>query len=1152
MSELIDHLELDGRFMRSIALDRDLTDPRALDSYLITPAAISVLELVGETFAQKRPQRAWKIVGPYGSGKSALGLLIAHLMQAGVHDSILPRLARVAPITALHFDAESNRLPLAIVGSRSSIGEALAREILKVSERWSKTRPVTTLRKRIDLAAGQYDGLSFSANVTALLQDFIGAALSQGYTGVLLLIDELGKFVEHAALRPEEGDLMALQRVAELACRPEDDTLAVITMLHQHFSEYARGVGRSLEDEWHKVAARFEEIAFDEPIERYALFAAHALGVKPTILEHTAIRERAVALYEQAQQKQLLRFNSKTDAEILAKPYCLYPLHPLTVAAMAVVSKRYGQSERSFHAFLRGHEPFGLRGFASSSLVDASSWLGLPEVFEFLASGHSLRFRDLAMERRWTFARTVADQVESTHAADMAVFKTIAVLELAQSTLRQPISLPLLQFALGYAFDASVIGQALERLVDRELLLHRRKTNEYALAVSEAVNIEAVYEQAADKPEAELLVLGLHRLTSSHPVIASRHYDKTGVIRTLSAVIATPDAWPQRKQPLENELRPDGELHVILADQAVSAQQPLVAQKVAQVSDPLVLTCLLPLSKDAKQALVEYSTWCLVQELVNTRRLDPWTNRYVDVRLGASREKVQQKVLSELLFPVGQSGPGFHHCGKLVPDGERMNLSRVASWLFDQVFPRSPKIVNELINKDNPSPAIVLGRQKLFEKLIAGNFDAPLFKDNEFPPERLIASTLLLNTGLLTEAKDGAWQVHEPKAGAKTDIRQVWIAIGDVLSSSERPNFQQVLTALAQPPLGLRAGPAGVWIVMYLLTRRRSCAVFERNTFVLELTAEHLARMFRNPKQFELRELPVGNESTALLHDYRNALAAVGFEPYGALSYIEIARTMIRWVSRLSEYSAGTVAISPDAKLVRTSVLRATDPIRLLTVELPEHFGPSKTKDISFEKWLTDVLVEISLTQRRLQDDVIRALTEGFSLSGGLKQIRAQLQHDCAEAVTDLAEAKLKSFILRCTNLTLTDEKWLDSVAGLLVERPLDTWRDETLPRFKQSLLELCGHYKRWIKLVRQSGTNKRAGERFLEVTMTLPSGEETSVFVAASDEAKQMAKSVAASVMQEAAGNRGQAIAALAQALTELQQAVGNEKDAAGERKAG
>ncbi|WP_164673260.1 hypothetical protein, partial [Pseudomonas viridiflava] len=90
--------------------------------------------------------------------------------------------------------------------------------------------------------------------------------------------DEVGKSIEHAALYPEHGDLIALQQIAEYACTNGDDKLIVVAMLHQHFASYAAGVGRALNDEWHKVAARFEEVPFDEPVERYAHFTSNALG----------------------------------------------------------------------------------------------------------------------------------------------------------------------------------------------------------------------------------------------------------------------------------------------------------------------------------------------------------------------------------------------------------------------------------------------------------------------------------------------------------------------------------------------------------------------------------------------------------------------------------------------------------------------------------------------------------------------------------------------------------------------------------------------------------------------------------------------------------------------------------------------------------
>lgn len=82
MSErIINLLTLGGRHTRSIALDRDLHDDSIVDGYLITPNALGALKQIGENLAKGSAQRAWKIVGPYGSGKSALGVMLAQLMS---------------------------------------------------------------------------------------------------------------------------------------------------------------------------------------------------------------------------------------------------------------------------------------------------------------------------------------------------------------------------------------------------------------------------------------------------------------------------------------------------------------------------------------------------------------------------------------------------------------------------------------------------------------------------------------------------------------------------------------------------------------------------------------------------------------------------------------------------------------------------------------------------------------------------------------------------------------------------------------------------------------------------------------------------------------------------------------------------------------
>ena len=390
----------------------------------------------------------------------------------------------------------------------------------------------------------------------------------------------------------------------------------------------------------------------------------------------------------------------------------------------------------------------------------------------------------------------------------------------------------------------------LMQLASRGLLLHRRQRNEYVLAVSDAVNIEALFEDASQHSEGELLLFGIRQLTSSHSVIANRHYGQTGVIRTMEIVVGTTDVWPTSDSRRDDQNQADGYFHVVLVDQKSPEEIALVTKKLQATEDVLTLFCALTISPTAKQALMNHSKWCMVHDHVSRKRIDPWTNRYIEARTAEAREEVERLVLSELTPQADKPGPGFYHHGTVVTDSKQMNLSRAASWLFDSVFPICPRIINELINKDRPAPAITMARQRLFEQLLSGKTDTPLFAQDDFPPERLITATLLRETGIFVDNEKGHWRLQEPTIGAMVNITHVWEKIGTLLCRDERPNFVEILEELAKPPLGLRAGPAGVWVVLYLLIRKNSCAVFERSTFVLELTVEHLARMFKNPGLF--------------------------------------------------------------------------------------------------------------------------------------------------------------------------------------------------------------------------------------------------------------------------------------------------------------
>ena len=86
--------------------------------------------------------------------------------------------------------------------------------------------------------------------------------------GLLLVIDEMGKFLEQASRG--EGDVYFFQQLAEEASRSKGKLL-VVGILHQAFDDYAHKLAREVRDEWLKVQGRFADmplnIAAEEQIE---------------------------------------------------------------------------------------------------------------------------------------------------------------------------------------------------------------------------------------------------------------------------------------------------------------------------------------------------------------------------------------------------------------------------------------------------------------------------------------------------------------------------------------------------------------------------------------------------------------------------------------------------------------------------------------------------------------------------------------------------------------------------------------------------------------------------------------------------------------------------------------------------------------------
>ena len=289
---------INPRFLRSTHLERDFFDPDSCARYILTDFTRSCVERLTEGLLTNSTRRAWRLTGDYGTGKSSFALVLAHLF-AGHQNGLLKELRRSIKVNDLSPD-NLNLAPILITGSRSPLRiallSALQNSLVTTFPKGSKAQFPQGLQRILEVSEENIVSQSkpgISQNERSKIPSITDKEIVEGFiefsqfakakskeSGILLILDELGKFLEFAAMYPDHQDIYLLQQLAEASTRSGNTPLFVLGILHQGFSAYADRLDGTSKQEWEKVAGRFEEILFNQPLEQVVYLLSSALGIQ--------------------------------------------------------------------------------------------------------------------------------------------------------------------------------------------------------------------------------------------------------------------------------------------------------------------------------------------------------------------------------------------------------------------------------------------------------------------------------------------------------------------------------------------------------------------------------------------------------------------------------------------------------------------------------------------------------------------------------------------------------------------------------------------------------------------------------------------------------------------------------------------------------
>ncbi len=1038
-------ISINQRYKSSTRIDVEHNNYKTfIDDFILHGTAVNILDTLGRDFIGNA-QRAYTITGPYGSGKSTLGLFLSSLLSK---DKLERDYAFKKIVT-------SNNVLVDISTS------------FKINHGWNVIKHVCGLESpanSILISIHKALGVSFDATEINNLDDqsclnIIKSMLSKSSSkadGFLLLIDEMGKALDFQARANK--DLHLFQSLADISQQAKNPVI-LIGFLHQSFSDYAKNKDVKAQKEWAKVQGRYRDLSFNPSIDESLVLVGDSLSKDADIskkleLKYETLISNALECF-QAQNR-----NKKALTQTL-------PLDPLVSLLLGPISRRrFSQNERSLFGFLASHEKLGFREFLLKKYSDNNSDLSLylPEqLWDYLH--HNLHHQIISSHdsKAWLEGCDAIYRAgQKGNDLHIAITKLIALLTIFGFHYHLHAKKAFISaYFVARGLDVSEVDAAIHELESWTVVIYRQKHD--ALFIFQGSDID-VNNLLLEKIES---VSQGYDWTSvcniSESILATAHYHKTGTMRwantrlvaDLNEIDFSEDYVPLTGEPFLNFLLPtDESLSNALSKQSQTLSYAAIGQ--IETLDSLKAAAFELI---ALKDIVKHET-NVTHDLIAKKELE--------TRIKTAQYNVEREL--NLAF---RNAIWSYRGARL----DSLPLPMIASQIADDIFDRSPEVINELINRSKPSGSANSALRKLMIAMLEdGDKEDLNFPAESFPPEKGLYLSCLKSKGWHIRTEEGFVFPNQAKIDSiKKNVKMnaLWSSGFDFIKNSkEMVTMDEIYTHWMKPPFGLTAGLCRVYGLALLKSLEGQVAFYDLDStkqfiFIPELDEELVTKIYKHPTEAGVRYYEISEIQTHLLDTL--AKATIGDRKGDdvilgiAKHIVKIVHTLPAWVKKTSGESFsskdGANGLTQQAREFRNKVLAAHDPYKLILDDLPEIFQLNiKDPDLDYKlaQSLKTAIEDLSAQHDMLLSGFMKVIEDGL----GAKADSQALKVRCERVFSMAQRPNVKELASRLIKFidTRSNFEQIISLSAGVSER---NWTDKHLRIGLDELQTLCIQFRR-------------------------------------------------------------------------------------------
>lgn len=1024
MSKMLsDVIDIQRHFLRSVNISLDFERIDAIQGYILQPSVKDLLATTANHLTQTQ-QKAFTWTGPYGGGKSLLALTLASL--AGGDEDLSQTATSILQSDQTqelidYFASNKPWLVLPITGTRAAIED--------------------------EIQSSLFEALPPKANpkVGVIQQLTTIAEKNPEYEGVLLIIDELGKFLEHAAYTG--GDIGFYQELAEAAARCKGK-FVVIGILHQAFEQYAFRLGVEAQLEWAKVQGRYVDIPLFATADETLSLIGKAVQTNYPHPQHEQFAQTVAHFFSNQPQENFTQLLSKC-----------WPLHPLTALMLGPSSrKRYGQNERSVFSFLTSAEPLGFVQIIKTLKIDDPYSIYWPHHFwDYLKANFEPTILASTDGRRWSLTLEALQRTEAIYSQlHIQIIKTIGLLELFRGNLGLYAKQGLLRASL--PASEVEIDQALKELVQSSILIFRKHIEAWAIYAGSDFDFEDAIK-TAKKQVGPLDPNKIGQVLELNPVIARRHYAEKGAIRWLNRTVILEEDALKHIKLLNHSGNTFGEFLLVLPNHQHSTESLAQFQKALSIQAPIGV--LIGTSVEA-QTLLDQLQELNVLDHIRVHRLelhaDQVAMRELDARLQVLRLTLTETV-QHLFNQVQWQYRGDKKIG---------NLTQIASEIADSIYHGSPIVQSELINRNILSSNAVKAQRELLKAMLGNSHIENLgFED-------MSASAGLYYTTIKTlgmhQLVDDTWRICRPQSTEKSlSVQGMWEAAEKLLLKEKQSISLQVLYQLwTHEPFGIKKGLLPVFALAFYIVNQTHLAVYMDGMFTPNITEATLEEWLQDPKRVTWRFVKLASTEQEILRALANSLSSqlnktISHDP------LDSARALVSIVYSIPAWSRRTEQLASETKKLRQLLLHASDPHKVLFVDIPTLLDTSDATVVAerVSAAATELVNAFDARLKLVEAHVLQALDHDSDWESLCQRAK--------DVIGIGADFKLEAFIARIS----TYQGQLFDIEGLLmlaISKPSKDWTDHDLDAGEVQLLQWAQAFRRLevVAHLRDKPSNRR------------------------------------------------------------------------------